>query len=348
MKKSVLLVFITLTLNCHAQIPVDSLQFYTPFFLEANDLIHNASDTSFNVILTSDRFLQDNSAFLYNGTNSYVSFDEINLGIYSTLAVSVWVNTTDSKKQFVVDKYNMNTDAGFHIALIDGIPRFNGRDRNNEYVRCIGVESINDGNWHNIVGTINGSVWKLWVDGDLVTETNTGHINVDISNNSPLQFGRYHLGDNGIEHNYFNGKIDDIRIYNNVIDHADIRYLYYGDYFEGNIVYDTIQVVDSILVTDTLLIDVSFTHINELKSNRIKVYPNPAHDFLIIDNGSFELMTDYTIKIVDAQSRIVFESQINAKTYQINFNEFAQTGLYILQILNSDNEIIKTKKIILE
>ena len=49
-------------------------------------------------------------------------------------------------------------------------------------------------------------------------------------------------------------------------------------------------------MTDTLYIDITVTGVPNL-NNTISVYPNPANDIVIIDNGNYSTMSNYNLMI---------------------------------------------------
>lgn len=110
---------------------------------------------------------------------------------------------------------------------------------------------------------------------------------------------------------------------------------------------DTVTVYDSIAVTDTLIIDVALGFPPPNDINTIKVYPNPAADMLTIDNGNFALMNNYKIEITDIIGVQVFFSVINQQTFTVDISQWA-TGLYYIHIKDSGNQIIDTRKIVLQ
>jgi len=72
-----------------------------------------------------------------------------------------------------------------------------------------------DGNWHHIVGTYNGCVVKLYVDGNEIsggTETTE-----DIAYNSE----NFYIGSYGTGY-YFKGLIDEVKVYNQPLSEAEI------------------------------------------------------------------------------------------------------------------------------
>ena len=102
----------------------------------------------------------------------------------------------------------------------------------------------------------------------------------------------------------------------------------------------------SISVTDTLYIDILITGVNNV-SNTIKVYPNPANDIVIIDNGNYGAMNGYSIRIINSLSQQVFNAQILNPQIQIPVSTLGSVGTYFIQILDGSNNVVETKQLIL-
>jgi len=81
--------------------------------------------------------------------------------------------------------------------------------------------------------------------------------------------------------------------------------------------------------------------------NTLKVYPNPAIDILIIDNGDYVLMTGHNLKIVNGLGQDVFNSAISTPQFLISINTIGPSGTYFIQIIDPLGQIIDTRKLIL-
>ncbi len=130
-------------------------------------------------------------------------------------------------------------------------------------------------------------------------------------------------------------------------------YVYQPNYYTDTVyVNDTIYVTvyDSISVTDTLIIDVTITSLTPPENvSTIKVYPNLAKDHVYIYCDEFySQMYDYRIRIISSYGSVVFESNITKQLFEIDVNDFGQTGLYLIQIIDDSNKILDVKKILLE
>jgi beta-galactosidase len=85
-----------------------------------------------------------------------------------------------------------------------------------------GKRGVNDGKWHHIVGVYDGNKIYLYVDGEIdVSTTTTGSI--DRNGREVL------IGENAERPGRFwNGLIDDVRIYSYALSEAEIKALYAG------------------------------------------------------------------------------------------------------------------------
>src|SRR4030043_502778 len=77
------------------------------------------------------------------------------------------------------------------------------------------------------------------------------------------------------------------------------------------------------------------TGIDETENDRIRIYPNPAKDNLIISTGNYSDMPDYSIRIVSLPGTIVFETKVTELFFQLNLSELPGKGIYILQVYDN-------------
>ncbi len=112
--------------------------------------------------------------------------------------------------------------------------------------------------------------------------------------------------------------------------------------------YDTIRVYERISVQDTLIINGVFSSTNGDFKNSIKLFPNPAKDYLIIDFGDYELMGDFHVDIMDVTGKLVHRSDITSKTVEIKLGNWSGEGLYLLNIVNLNGVTIESRKIVIQ
>lgn len=123
--------------------------------------------------------------------------------------------------------------------------------------------------------------------------------------------------------------------------------------YDTILIYDTITVYDTVKVyqsiCDTLVIDITTKlHTPDKSISSIMIYPNPTTGTVNIKNFNFSAISNYSIRIVSAQSQTIFESQINQELFSIDLSQFSNSGLYFIQIFDDNFQLIESKKILLK
>jgi uncharacterized protein (TIGR02145 family) len=115
--------------------------------------------------------------------------------------------------------------------------------------------------------------------------------------------------------------------------------------------YVTQTVYDTLLttVTDTLIINALITGINPPNNqNTLKVFPNPTSTHITINYGNFSSMNGYTIKIVNAIGQTVYTTPINQQISYIDLSTWTGSGIYYVQLIDTQNNIIENRKIVIQ
>jgi hypothetical protein len=117
-------------------------------------------------------------------------------------------------------------------------------------------------------------------------------------------------------------------------------------------IYDTtyITVSDTLLttVTDTLFINTTLSLPAPNNENTILIYPNPASDHITIDNGNFTAMASYSIKITNNAGQEVFLNAINQQQFYVDLSTWTGNGLYFVHLIDSQNNTVTVRKIVLQ
>lgn len=117
-------------------------------------------------------------------------------------------------------------------------------------------------------------------------------------------------------------------------------------------IYDTtyVTVSDTLLttVTDTLIINTTLSLPAPNNENTILIYPNPASDHITIDNGNFTAMAGYSIKITNNAGQEVFLNAINQQQFYVDLSTWTGNGLYFVHLIDSQNNTVTVRKIVLQ
>jgi len=307
-----------------------SLIAHYTFEENANDL--SGYDNHGNVIgavLTTDRFGEENSAYEFDGSSSYISIsNSFSLqSPTSELTQLAWVNIYSWTGQGYWVPVLMKSNSGdnaFQYRLSIGS---NGVNTSINYWEnaVTTPDTINFNQWYMITSVLKNDTVKHYVNEKFVgSGTLTGPIMLDTK---PLEIGRDTPG--GVE--YYHGKIDDIRIYNRALTATEIDSIYDG--------------VVSVPAEDKSNIPMTFN----LNQN----HPNPFNPGTKISWQS-PVSSHQTLKVFDILGNEIVtlvDEYKPAGMYNVQFtmNNLA-SGVYFYQLkvvdpeINSGQSFIQTKK----
>jgi hypothetical protein len=345
MKKFFTIAIIALSVNAFAQVPTNGLVGYWPFNGNANDLSGSGNHgTVHNATLTTDRFGNPNSAYQFvgndNNTVSYIAAYHNNLPAGNTpRTISVWLTH---------DTYGVPSGSGNdgHPIIAYGTPATNSSNELLFFTTSGGVDKVRYGGfnndldmpftytlstWYHLVATFDGTTASIYINNSLVGSGNYASWNTVLDS--------LVIGSQTPRTRFHNGKIDDIRIYNRVLDSSEIASL-----FNESLCYQTIT------VTDTLIINVNLTGFNPISyQNSIKIFPNPTSDHITIDfGGNYSTMNGYTLKITNSLSQIVYTTTINTQTTTVNLSTWTGNGIYFVHLIDGTSNTIDIRKIVLQ
>ena len=340
----------TMAQNLPNYVPSNGLVGWWPFYGNANDESGNNNNGTLNgAILTSDRFGNGNSAYGFGGSD-FITVPENNLlDLTDNFSISSWFNAFSFPENSFGGPINLILCKRQNIPsdIIDGFGGYGVWESNGNHIVSTqsypnsGAQNyssanfnIQDSVWYNYVVTyddITDSL-KYYLNGTLIFNE---YLPLEILNNSYDMF----IGALGSTPTYFwNGKIDDIGIWNRTLTQQEIT-----DLNNGNICYQTIT------VTDTLLINMGITGFNPVTyNNTIKIYPNPANNHITVDYGNFATMNGCQLKIENSLGQQLFQTNITQQTDYLSLNNWGGNGLYFVHIIDAQGNTIDIRKIVLQ
>ena len=163
-----------------------------------------------------------NGSYSCDGTNDHlvVSDNAALDGISREVSVELWVKPKTGSSGSIIRKHIPAGNDGFYMILTSDYFRFAVNDygwQASEWVGSGGAATYNA--WNHVVGTYDGQERRIYVNGDLADyEYRTGTVT---ANNDDLYFCQ-----RGDSQEYFNGSIDEVRIWNRSLSPEYVKELY--------------------------------------------------------------------------------------------------------------------------
>ena len=233
-------------------IPTNGMIAYYPFNGNAND----ASGYSNHGILqgnapqlTSDRFGNENSAYLFGGyyNKGWIRVpNSSSLALDDAMSISFWVNFTDFGGQNGYGSYTTNNSV--HAVVCKGGDNYSHPGFNacfsprgdslmvwsfNRYPDFYYVDTYyqgyEPGQWLHCVITVGNTLAQLYINGVLCQQSTYENADFSNANNQDMTIGVMNAG----SWYPFNGKIDDVILYNRALSSQEVAMLY--NFVEENV-----------------------------------------------------------------------------------------------------------------
>ncbi|PIB34989.1 hypothetical protein BFP72_06075 [Reichenbachiella sp. 5M10] len=175
----------------------------------------NLSETTTFNVLTEKVRTPTQTALAFDGVNDYVYAGTDNRGITTEVSIAAWVKTTASVVKIMVAKYDGTN--GFYLQMnANGTAILYGRDGSGAKNSGSSTTTINDDEWHYVVGTANLATgnWRIYIDG---IQENGVTNSTGATLASPANF--YIGAQSAI---YFPGSLDQVTVWNMELGAADI------------------------------------------------------------------------------------------------------------------------------
>lgn len=161
---------------------------------------------------TSNKILGSGSV-AFDGIDDYIKIDNFDTTGITSASVETWIKTTEGNKKSLILQFqglmlyiNRFTPGKIFIGFDDT----SGNNSQSDESKT----SIVDGKWHHIVGTNNGTMTSIYIDGKLETT----YSDTLATGPQPIIFGS-NIGSDL----FFNGTIDFTRVYSRVLNENEIK-----------------------------------------------------------------------------------------------------------------------------
>ncbi len=207
----------------------DGLMAYYPFLGDAADQSGNGNHCTVNgAIIAEGVYGDQDSSYQFDGQDDYLACgNDASINPTDALSVAAWVKTGDvSQSARVVSKWGL--DSGYDLDITSEVVRV----ALNQQLMCTHSIAGLEDSWVHIAFSWDGSTVALFVNGQPVCQTSfAGPL---VASSLDLLIGEMA---NFAPTAYFQGLIDEVRIYNRFLTTDELRVLsqipIFGDGFES-------------------------------------------------------------------------------------------------------------------
>jgi hypothetical protein len=327
-------------------VPTNGLIGYFPFNGNANDESgNNHNGTVTGATLTTDRFGNTNSSYNFSGNTNNITLANSQTLVSGSFSVSAWCTIgillpssydatligqfngqVASDRKWLYGYRSILSQRGISYYLFDNSGNASSNSSTLNWAPQVST-------WYHITWVFSsGNSIKTYVNGVLHSDVATTLININnTANNILTKIGN--SVDIDIAQNLpWNGKIDDVGIWNRSLTQDEIISLYYSE--------NSCQ---------SLVINTGVLGFNPVTyNNTVTIYPNPANDHITIDCGNLVNVNGWIIKIINTLGQEVFSGAMNTQQYVVPLNSWTGQGVYFVKIYDASNNLLNTKKIILQ
>ena len=349
MKNKILLLFMGLNLftqiinaQLPSYVPSNGLVGYWTFNGNANDVSGNGYNGVVNgASLSNDRFGISNNAYQFTSNPQNITITNLHQNNILNYSVAGWFQFQQQNGggTIIAGHVPLSSPSGLRFSM-GGPNRFqwqveDGWNTNGIVNNNLNAVNYNDNSWHSFAvtfssnpGLINASAFKVYTDGILMPSV-TFQDHWPPGSGFSMGFNVYAPVDNGTlpvvigNHNgfaeFFNGILDDIGIWNRALTQAEITGLH------------------TALGTE-----------QTPANNQITIYPNPAKEQITIDCGTINNASGWSYKIINTLGQEVLKGEISNQQNVVSLNTLNGTGVYLVKIYDASNNLLNTKKIVLQ
>ena len=105
-------------------------------------------------------------------------------------------------------------------------------------------------------------------------------------------------------------------------------------------------VINSYGLSVRLINNISLNN-QSFNNNSFNIYPNPAKEQITIDLGNNSNIVGWDYKIVNTLGQEVIKGKIASQQTTINLNDIKSKGIYFVKIYDAANNVVDTKKLII-
>ena len=251
-----IVLFITSSIRAQSTL-TDSLQAYYPFnggsLADASGNGHTATSLG---ATTANGYTGDANGSYVTSSAAIRITNHSDITGYAEFTLAAWVYPTSQVTHAtILAKVTPNRD--FDLKLSNGKPSVHFAS-GSTYYTCTSPSTLPLNQWSQVTATWSGSIFRIYVNGELKNTANhSGH-------SPPWTGGLMHIGTLTGTSERFQGRIDEVRVYNRVLTNCEIVLLYDSIPIDTSVIVqnDSLFALDSTASFQWLACDSSMMPLN--------------------------------------------------------------------------------------
>ena len=221
MKKVIIVIFLMFlkSSNAHAVL-VSYWDFNEGLGLTAYDFVSSNDGAIVGANWSGGKF---GSGLSFDGLDDYINVGDVpSLDISSAITIEAWAKTTLTTNDTIISKDDDHGNREYYLGLGYGVEvpgKVRWALKTNTFQDIDTSTSANDGEWHHIAATYDGLFLRTYIDGVEDSNSPVAQSGLIPNTNASLRIGA--MSDIGYEQ-FFQGAIDEVRIYNNALTQDEI------------------------------------------------------------------------------------------------------------------------------
>src|SRR5450755_3411319 len=264
---------------------------YYPFNGNANDASGNGNNANtIQATPCADRFGITNAAYSFNGIDNYIGFASVPTSQVDNWTMTAWVKPASLDQMRIAvglgyddgytgNGYSLGILASQLHSIFGGLGDIDG-----------GFTFSATNRWYQVVMLRSSGVTEFFVNGVLTPTSNT---------TTPLTPTAFRIGSN-IGLRFFNGAIDDVRIYNRALPTNEVAQLFAMETVSPKITAQPTNV--TVNLGDTAYFSVTATGVDPLSYQWVKngvSLPTATNATLTVTNVQPPLIGNYAVAVSD-------------------------------------------------
>jgi hypothetical protein len=196
---------------------------YYPFEGSARDTSGTGNHgTVYEAVLTADRFGNSDNTYAFDGTDDYVGVPyDSSYRPTEKMTLEVWFNIQSKGGYQVMASCTQGGGWSMQVNETDGAIFHIYTGSTDTILSAIPYNSIIEGDWYHFVGVYDGAFLKIYLNGTIVDSTARTDYVLYSWDNSFIVGAEAGQGSSPVG-SYFNGLIDDVRIYNRALSAIEV------------------------------------------------------------------------------------------------------------------------------